>query len=352
MLLGRYGQQDDVVVGTAVAGRTQRPFEEVVGYFVNVLPIRSRVLADAPFLTFARALQAAHAEALDHADLPFAEIARLRGGGRDSARRPLVQVQLVFQNWVDPGAAGATAPATGIRLEPLLEVVQKGELALSFEIIELGDRAHLNLKYDPDRFDAATVARMAAHYSQLLAAATREPHRAVGALDILPRAERQQLQAWNRTEQPFSDHATVHELFEAQARRTPEAVAVSFGGESLTYAALDERSSRLAATLVAAAPGVGPGAVVAVLAERSLELCVALFAALKSGAAYLPIDPQYPPDCIRYMIEDSGARALLLVGRKGPGGLRGPDLRPPGSRSTRPAALSGGPARGPPIWRT
>nr|ASA76632.1 polyketide synthase non-ribosomal peptide synthetase hybrid [Pyxidicoccus sp. MCy9557] len=311
-LLHRYTQQEDVLVGIPVMGRPRVEFEDVVGYFVNVVCLRSHVSAEASFLDFARTLQSLHFEALEHADFPFTEVVRELGGARNRGHGPLVQVQFVYQNWISPETGRARGT---LKLEPLLDFQQQGEFDLSLELVELDGRAHLFFKYDPDLFDAVTMERMASHYEALLRSAVRTPSRRLGTLDCLGPVERYQLETeWRRTERPFPREHCVHELFEEQVRKTPDALAVTSAGQTLSYAELNARANQLATTLRAA--GVGPDSIVAVLAERSLELIVGLFGILKAGGAYLPIDPRYPAERIQYMLEDSRAQVLLVTDRQ------------------------------------
>jgi amino acid adenylation domain-containing protein len=346
-LLHRYTQQEDLLVGVPVAGRPRSEFEDVVGYFVNVLCLRSHVSADMSFLDYARSLQALHSEAQEHADFPFTEVVREVGGARNRGHVPLIQAQFVYQNWIAAGAKGGSR----LGLEALLDLQQQGEFDLSLELVEVEGRSQVFFKYAPELFDAGTIERMASHYEVLLRSALREPRQRIGALELLGPVERYQLETeWRRTERPFPRERCVHELFEAQVQRSGGDVAITFGDRSLSYAELNERANRLAATLRQA--GVGPDSIVAILAERSLELMVGLFGILKAGGAYLPIDPRYPADRIRYMLEDSKTR-IVLVGdpRWAPEGFQGRvlDLNDPSTytgdgsnpeRRTRPDNLA------------
>ena len=315
-LLHRYTQQEDLLVGVPVAGRPRIEFEDVVGYFVNVVCLRSNVSSAMPFLDYARSLQALHSEAQEHADFPFTEVVREAGGARNRGLMPLVQAQFVYQNWISEGGAGvgpgASRDTGGLDLEALLDLQQQGEFDLSLELVEADGRVQVFFKYAPDLFDASTVERMATHYEGLLRSALREPRQSIGALELLGPVERYQLETeWRRTERPFPREQCVHELLEARVAQGPDDVAVTCEGRSLTYAELNTRANRLAATLRQA--GVGADSIVAILAERSLELMVGLYGILKAGGAYLPVDPHYPAERIRYMLDDSRAGVVLVT---------------------------------------
>jgi amino acid adenylation domain-containing protein len=328
-LLYRYTQQEDLLVGVPVAGRPRVEFEDVVGYFVNVLCLRSHVAADMSFLDYARTLQELHSEVQEHSDFPFTEVVREVGGARNRGYVPLIQVQFVYQNWITPGGVGGGR----LGLEAMLDLQQQGEFDLSLELVELGGRSQVFFKYAPELFDDATIQRMASHYEVLLRSALREPRQRIGALELLGPVERYQLETeWRRTERPFPRERCVHELFEAQVERGAGDVAVTSDGRSLSYAELNERANRLAATLRQA--GVGPDSIVAILAERSLEMMVGLFGILKAGGAYLPVDPRSPAERIRYMLEDSKTRVVLVTDPRWiPEGFQGRvlDLNDPGT---------------------
>ncbi|GMU03314.1 hypothetical protein KH5H1_74360 [Corallococcus caeni] len=309
-LLHRYTQQEDLAVGVPVAGRPRTEFEDVVGYFVNVVCVRSRVASDLPFLDYARALQSTHLEAQEHADFPFTEMVREAGGARDRGLMPLIQAQFVYQNWLAQDGLG-TGASDGLALDAILDLQQQGEFDLSLELVETEGRVHAFFKYAPDLFDAATVERMATHYEALLRSALRDPRQPIGALELLGPVERYQLETeWRRTARPFPREKCVHELFEERVAHGPEDVAVTFEGRLLTYGELNTRANRLAATLRQA--GVGPDSIVGIVAERSLELMVGLYGVLKAGGAYLPVDPRYPADRIRYMLDDSRTDVVLV----------------------------------------
>ncbi|HEX7239342.1 MAG TPA: amino acid adenylation domain-containing protein, partial [Longimicrobiaceae bacterium] len=307
-LLARYAGQDDVVVGTPVAGRTQPETEGLIGFFVNTLALRTD-LSGAPSL---RALlgrvREATLEAYAHQDLPFERLVDALGVARELGRDPVFQVVLVLQN--APGGA-VELPGLELRLEGAETGTAKFDLTLAMG--ESGDGLEAALEYATELFDAATVERMAARFGVLLAAAAADPDRSVADLPLLDGAERAQLEAWSTVEASPAPRRCVHELFAGQARRTPDRVALVYQDERLTYAGLDRRADRLAHRLIRL--GVGPDVRAGIFAERSPEMVVGMLAVLKAGGAYVPVDPAYPAERVAYMLRDAGVRVVLTQER-------------------------------------
>src|SRR5690606_24658614 len=188
---------------------------------------------------------------------------------------------------------------------------QEGQFDLSLEIVEGGDRATSTIRYNTDLFERETIERMAGHFRTLLEAAIQAPTTTISRLPVLTPKERQRvLVDWNQTERSYPADATLPSLVEAQAQRTPDAVAIVCGEETLTYGELDRRANRLAHRL--RSHGVGRNALVAIYTERSIDHVVATLAVLKAGGAWVPIDPDYPPDRVRFMLEDSGAPVVFV----------------------------------------
>ncbi|MDX1996526.1 MAG: amino acid adenylation domain-containing protein, partial [Thermoanaerobaculia bacterium] len=330
-LLARHAGVDDVVVGSPVAGRLRKEVEPLVGFFVNTLALRARPAEASRFGELVTQVKDSVLAAFAHQDLPFErlveELAPDRGGGHP----PIFQVAFALQNApVPPNFAGLAAEA----LE-FAGTTAKFDLLLN---VRETDRGLVGgLEFDTDLFDRTTAERLVARLERFVVAAVAAPERRLGEFDWLSPVERQQLLEWNATGQTVPA-ATVHGLFAAQAQRTPDAVAVSAassmrpsfppppggglegggawgpGGEvSLTYAQLDARSNQLAHRLRRL--GVGRETLVAIVIERSVELSVALLGILKSGGAYLPIDPSWPSERIAYMLDDAQVPVLLTLGR-------------------------------------
>lgn len=312
-LLMRYCGQEDVVVGTPVAGRNRPEVEGLIGFFVNMLVLRTDCSGDPSFRSMLRRVRETCLGAMAHQELPFEKLVEELQPRRDLSRNPLFQVVFSLQgSGTLPDRIG-DAVVTPIAVES-----GRAKYDLTLTLVEQPDGGlRCSIEFATDLFDVETVARMADHYRTLLEAAVADPDRTLWELPLLPGGERHRmLTVWNDTARPYPD-ACLHELVEAQARRTPGRAAVVFGEEALTYTELDARANRLAGRLRAL--GVGPDRLVGVCMERSLDMVVALLAVLKSGGAYVPLDPGYPPSRIAFMIEDAEVSVLLtqesLAGR-------------------------------------
>ena len=308
LLLARYADQDEVVIGTLTAGRDRSEIEGVVGFFVNTVPLRLR-LGDRP--TFREALRRVRNTALDayaHADCPFEKVIEELRPERDVSRNPLVQV--MFQMFNPPGAQLAT-PDAGAQILDVSKGTSKFDL--SCDLWNDAEGLSCRMEYSSDLFDERTIDRLLRHYERLLRAAVASPDMPAHLLPLLDDDElHRQLVRWNRTGRPYPRSACIHELFEAQVRLTPEAPAVLFGRESWTYRELDRRANGIAAVLRSA--GVGPEVLVAVCMRRTCCLVAALLGIWKAGGAYVPIDANYPAHRRRFMLADSAARLVLSDG--------------------------------------
>ncbi|HEX7240656.1 MAG TPA: condensation domain-containing protein, partial [Longimicrobiaceae bacterium] len=308
LLLARWSGQEDVSVGAPVAGRMREETEGLIGFFVNTLVLRTE-LGGAP--TF-RALLARVREtvlgALAHQEVPFEKLVEELAPGRTLSHTPLFQAVLA----VAEGGRGALRLA-GVEAEPLAAGPGQAKFDLSLELVDEAEGGFRGaLAYRAELWDAATVERMLEHLHALLEGMVADPAGGAFELAMLPAAERAQLLGeWNATDQPGAPGLRVHDLFAAQARRTPEAVAVEWEDETLTYAELDRRSSRLANALLRR--GVGAEARVGVCLPRTPELVVALLAVLRAGGAYVPLDPAYPRERLGWMVEDAGIGLVLTV---------------------------------------
>ena len=312
VVLHRYSGQDDIVVGMAERGRSQERFESTVGYFINMLPIRTRDVGSKPFAGLLRELQLTMADAMDHAAYPFPRMVRDLGIVPDQGIAPVFQVAFEYQNAFSNGDLPAFNRELGDALGVTLmeEVGQEGEYELVLEVREGADDFLLNLKFNPTLFKPSTIAALAGHLTTVAEQAMAEPDRLSSELDLIPMRERKLLlEDWNRTDADYPKDQCVHQLFAQQALRTPQATAVACGGRQLSYAELDARSTSLAKYLQHR--GVQPEQIVAVCIERSLEMVVALLAIAKAGAAWLPLDPRFPADRLRFMLGDSRASLVL-----------------------------------------
>jgi amino acid adenylation domain-containing protein len=305
-LLFRWSGQEDFAVGSPIAGRTRRELEDLIGLFVNTLVLRLRPAAGLPFAAALAAAREVTLGAYAHQELPFEKLVEDLAPERVLGKSPLFQVLLVLQNVPQPPLA-----LPGLELIPVESESGAAKLDLTLTVQPTGRGLSLDAEYDPDLWDAPTMARFLRQLAGLLAAAGADPERRLAALPLLDAAERHQLVGeWNDSRRSFTEaEACLHELVQEQAARTPEAVAVEFAGERLTYRELDLNAGRLARRLRAL--GVGPEVPVGILAERSLELVVGLLGILAAGGAYLPLDPAHPRERLERMLADAGAPVLL-----------------------------------------
>ncbi len=303
-LLQRYSGQDDIVVGSPVANRNREEIEGVFGFFTNTLVLRTDLSGDPTFRELLRRVREVALGAYGHQDLPFDKLVAELHPERSLSYSPLFQVMFVMQNV----RALPDLPALEQRLVELDTGTAKFDLTLFLDETETG--LHGSVEYNSDLYDAQTIARMIGHYDRLLHEIVSNPDRAISALPLLTQPEREQLVLeWNATERPYGDDTCIHELFEQQVDRIPDALAMVAGAEQLTYRELDARANQLAHHLRAC--GVGPGELVGIFLERSSDLVIALLGVLKSGAAYVPLDPTYPKDRLAFIQEDARPKVLI-----------------------------------------
>jgi len=314
-LLHRYTGQDDISVGTLIANRHQAEIEGLIGFFANTLTLRTDLSGQPTFRELLRRVRQVALGAYDHQDLPFEKLVEALQPERDLSRTPLFQVMLILQN-----APGGALELPGITLRSLSVDSRTAKCDLTFYLTEAEPGLYATLEYNTDLFDAATIKRMLGHFQVLLEGIVANPDQRLADLPLLTDAERQQLlTGWNATEAVYPEELCVHQLFEAQVARTPDAEAVVFIGDDgkvsgrLTYAELNERANQLAQHLQTL--GVGPDTTVAIAVERSLDIPIALLATLKAGGAYVPLDPSYPSERLAYMLEDSQAKVLITQSR-------------------------------------
>ncbi|MEV7746796.1 amino acid adenylation domain-containing protein [Streptomyces griseorubiginosus] len=307
-LLTRLGAGQDIPIGTPVAGRTDDATDRLIGFFVNTLVLRTDTSGDPAFRELLGRVRDTDLAAYAHQDLPFERLVEAVNPTRSMAHHPLFQVLLTLHNTHAAGAEETTSFA-GLRAQVRGAEAVSARFDLSFALAErFGDGNRCaglggSVTYSTALYDRETVEELAGRLVRLLGAAVAHPDRPIGQLEVMAADERRRvLGEWNDTAREVPAE-TVPELFERQAARTPEAVAVEFGGEVLSYAELNARANRLARCLVA--QGAAPGRFVAVVLPRSPDLVVTLLAVLKSGAAYLPVDPGYPADRVTYMLDDA-----------------------------------------------
>ncbi|HTK06061.1 MAG TPA: amino acid adenylation domain-containing protein, partial [Ktedonobacteraceae bacterium] len=304
VLLARYTGQDDIAVGTAVSTRSGMNFKELVGFCVNTLVLRTIVAGTESFRTLLRQVRTVCLEAYSHQELPFTKLVEALHPERDLSRNPLFQVLFTWQR-------------------DMLEKVEMPDLALqSFAVDHAGARFDLSmdlvdssqglmgtLEYNTDLFDAPTITRLIAHFQNILEAAIAQPDLPVARLPLLTANEWQQmLVQWNATQYP-QPRACIHELVAIQALCVPDSVALWYEECCITYRELHTAALQIAGQLRAA--GIVSGSLIGLYMERSLELVIGMLGILQAGCAYVPLDPGYPQQRIAYMLEDSGASALV-----------------------------------------
>ncbi|MFB9443510.1 amino acid adenylation domain-containing protein [Dactylosporangium vinaceum] len=300
-VLARHSGQRDFAVGTPVAGRPHPEVEGLVGMFVNTLALRARLDGDPTFNELLARTRETSLDAYAHQDIPFERLVTELKVHRDVARPPLFQVLHVVQNYAAPGR-----PRPGrLTPEPFRVPLPASRFDLELYWAESGDGLGGVLTYNPDLFAAATIDRLAEHLEAFVAAVVADPDRRLSTVEPAPGV-------CNAPEAVDVPDATLAGLLAAQVHRTPDAPAVTFEGRSWTYAELDTAAGRVAGRLRRL--GVGPGSLVAVCAERSHELVAALLGVLKAGAAYVPLDPEYPADRLAFMLTDAAAPVVLTQG--------------------------------------
>jgi amino acid adenylation domain-containing protein/non-ribosomal peptide synthase protein (TIGR01720 family) len=334
VLLHRTGAGDDIPLGSPIAGRTDSALDDLVGFFVNTLVLRTDVSGDPDFRTLLGRVREADLAAYAHQDLPFERLVELLNPARSLARHPLFQVALTFQS------GGRTQPRMpGLTVSGVQVATASAKFDLSVSVRENRsdgssgagsgggfDGIDGQLEYDADLYDEATVALLATRLVRVLEAACSHPSLPVSALDLLGDAERATvLGEWSQAPVTYPPTATVHGLFETQARQTPQATAVVFGDDSLSYRRLDEAANRLAHHLLDTA-GVRRGDVVGVFVDRGLELVVGLLAVLKAGCAYTLLDPTHPRQRLREVLAQAQAPVLIST-RILAGDLAAPGIR-------------------------
>ncbi|CAG0932178.1 hypothetical protein RHDC3_02100, partial [Rhodocyclaceae bacterium] len=305
VLLSRLSGQNDVVIGTPVANRQRPEVQPLIGFFVNTLALRVQLTEETTVAQLLQQVKERALQAQQHQDLPFEQVVELVKPPRSLAHSPLFQVALAWQTM-----DGDLAPWPGLDIAPAAAPHDVAKFDLTLWLAETPTGIAGKLEYATALFEPETAGRYAGYLRAVLADMAADERQLVDRLTLLPEAERRRLlHEWNDTAVAYPETLCIHELFEAQARRTPDAIAVVADEGQLSYADLDARANRLAQHLRAL--GVAPDVRVAVCIERSLDLVIALLAILKAGGAYVPLDPDYPLDRLAGMCEDCAPAAVL-----------------------------------------
>ena len=304
-LMHRYTGQDDLTTGSSIAGRNREETLGLIGFFLNTLVLRADLSGDPSFRELLKRVREVALGAYANQDVPVDMLLEALQPDRHLNHNPLFQTLFILQN--TPPLALRMADLT---LTPIEVDTCTAKFDLTLDLTETPEGLHGWLEYNSDLFDEATIARMAGHYRTLLEGVVADPDQRLSDLPLLTAVERETLlDACSTTPSRRAGDVCVHQLFEAQAESTPDAVALVFEQESLTYVELNRRANRLAHHLRRL--GIGPEVRVGICVERSVEMIVGLFGILKAGGAYVPLDPKYPHERLAFMLEDSGARVLL-----------------------------------------
>jgi len=305
VLLHRYTGQEEIVVGFPVANRDHAELENLIGCFVNTLALRSDLSGAPSFRALLAQLRGALDGALGHRDLPFERLVEELAQPRDLSRKPIFQTLFTFQNRLP-----AEINLAGIHAEPMDCDAGTAKFDLTLALGERDGRLLGSFEYSSEIFDHETIDRMIGHYLTLLKGIATDPDRSIAELALLTPGERKRIVLqWNDTAANLPKERCIHQLFEAQARQTPNRVALEFDGQQLTYRELNRRANQLARHLRTL--GAGQEKLIGVCVERSLEMVVGLLAVLKAGAAYVALDPKYPRERIDFMLKDAGVEVLL-----------------------------------------
>jgi amino acid adenylation domain-containing protein len=306
-LLHRYTRQPDMIVGTPIAGRDRGETEALIGFFVNTLALRTDMSGNPTFRELLARVRKVTLGAFANQNLPFQKLVEELQPERNLSRNPIIQVMFTLQNTPLENLEMEGLQATPV--QPAQRVETYDELHLM--MIEAEDRLHCTLEYQTDLFDEPTIERMSLHFNSLLEGIIAEPETRIAELPLLTDSERHQIAVeWNQTAADYTENV-IHEIFEAQAERTPDAPALVFGNASLTYAELNARANQLARYL--RDRGAGADVPVGLCVERSVELVVGVLGILKAGGAYIPLDPTYPKDRLTLMLKTSASPLIVTT---------------------------------------
>jgi amino acid adenylation domain-containing protein len=306
--LYRLTGQADVVVGVLAAGQAATGMYNLVGHCVNLLPMRSQVVGDRSFSEYLQARKSTILDAYDHQQFTFGSLVEKLKIPRDSSRIPLVPVLLN----IDQGLDNSKLPFDGLTAELFSNPRAYENFELFVNATELDGKLTLECQYNTNLFDAATIRRRMAELETLLAGMVANPSQSIQTLPLLPESEQQILAHWNQTTTPYPQDLCVHQLVAAQVERSPDAIALIFEDQRLTYRELDDRANQLAHYLQA--QGVKPETLVGISLERVPLMVVAMLGVQKAGGAYIPLDPTYPQERLAFMLADSQVSLLLTQG--------------------------------------
>ncbi|MEK3793108.1 amino acid adenylation domain-containing protein [Paenibacillus sp. FSL R7-0204] len=317
VLLGKYSRQEDIVIGSPISGRTHKDTEQMMGMFVNTLAMRGYPEGEKTVLDFLKEVRESALKAYENQEYPFEELVEAVEVKRDVSRNPLFDVMFVLQNNEQANLEMNGLTRTVVDSEHIIAEHTVAKFDLTVNVGEMEDGYAMNWEYCTDLFEPESVQRMMKHFSHLVDELTANPGRKISELSVVDEEEKRLiLETFNDTGAEYPRGKTVVELFEEQVEQTPDHIAVVFEDEQMSYAQLNEKANQLAYKLREL--GIRPDDRVAILAQRSLEMIIGIYGILKAGGAYVPVDPGYPENRIRYMLEDCQPKSILLGGAELP----------------------------------
>ncbi|MCT4599273.1 MAG: amino acid adenylation domain-containing protein, partial [Marinifilaceae bacterium] len=304
-LLYRYTGQEDILVGTPIAGRSHPDLQYVVGMFVNTLIMRNSPKGEQSFIELLSKVKDTALEAYENQDYQFEMLVDKLGIKRDLSRNPLFDTMFAFHN-MNKGSIDIA----GVKITDYKNENRMAKFDLTLTAIDLDDGIFIELEYRTKLFKRETIERLGQHYLNIIEEVTKNPSIKLREINILSKSEKVKIiDGFNETESEYPMEKTLHELFEEQAEKTPDNIAIVCGNRKLTYRELNKKSNQLARLL--RGKGVGPDVIVGIMVERSIEMIIGIYGILKAGGTYLPIDPQHPIERIKYMLQDSKTQVLL-----------------------------------------
>ncbi|MBY0573831.1 MAG: amino acid adenylation domain-containing protein [Undibacterium sp.] len=305
VLLARYSNERDIVIGSPIANREQVEVASLIGFFVNTLVLRHDLTGDPSFIQLLEQSRSMLLDAYAHQQTPFEKIVERLQPQRSMSHTPLFQIMLVLQNNEE-----GVIELPGLTLSELEAIDSSAQFDLTLSVRESQSGILLEWEYNTDLFETSTISAMAAHFSVLFSSLVEQPTQSVFQAEMLMESEITQLKNWNSAHVAYPTNLCIHELFEAQAQRQPDAIALIFDDQKLSYAELNARANQLAHYLLEERQ-VKPDSLVGLCVERSLDMVIAMLGILKSGAAYVPLDPEYPPARLAYMLDDAGVTTVI-----------------------------------------
>ena len=305
VLLYRYSGQEDICVGTTVAGRNQQELEGLIGFFINTLALRSEVKGNRSFTELLKDIKTTTLEAYSHQEVPFEKVVDAVVKGRDASRNPLFQVLFSLQNTPEI----PELKLGGLSLSAENQKHNTSRFDIAFMVRETEKGIHATIEYNTDLYSAERIEAMASHFSELLRSIVTAPQTQVGKLSMLTKGEQSELSSFEQSLVTYPKDQTIAQLFEQQAAKNPDTIAVAFEEQQLSYKALNERANQLAHYLQG--KGVKSGTLVPLLMERGADMLTGILGILKAGGAYVPIDADFPQDRIAYMLEDTKATVVV-----------------------------------------